>query len=167
MQFRNCTEIRFLFSTLNYIKYLKDKLFWVSILDDASSWNSIRFSQWQNQIVESFFWTALKSKPSALQVTNKRVWKMLNKLCFSPICDKLWILSVWQALTMGGFWCSNPGHWILIDAFSNLIFVIVLTVHFHVTTHCGLGLVSSWPLFAYLQQFWTVCTAFFYWSLHR
>jgi len=55
MQFQNCTEIRFLFSTLNYIKYLKDKLFWVSILDDASSWNSIRFSQWQNQIVESFF----------------------------------------------------------------------------------------------------------------
>lgn len=55
MQFRNCTEIRFLFLTLNYIEYLKDKLFWVSILDDASSWNSILFSQWQNQIVESFF----------------------------------------------------------------------------------------------------------------
>ena len=72
MQFQNCTEIRFLFSTLNYIKYLKDKLFWVSILDDASSWNSIRFSQWQNQIVESFFWPQ-ESQPNTLQVKRTNV----------------------------------------------------------------------------------------------
>lgn len=114
MQFRNCTEIRFLFSTLNYIKYLKDKLFWVSILDDASSWNSIRFSQWQNQIVESFIWTQ-ESQPSTLQVTNKRVWKTLNNPCLPPICDKLWILSVWRVLAAGGVsgnwsWPQNS-HW--------------------------------------------------------
>jgi len=41
------------------------------------------------------FWTQ-ESQPSTLQETNKRVWKTLNNLCLSPICDKLWILSVWQ-----------------------------------------------------------------------
>jgi len=166
MQFRNCTEIRFLFLTLNYIKYLKDKLFWVSILDDASSWNSILFSQWQNQIVESFFGRRKVNLPPCMKRTN--------------VCGKRWTTRVFLLSVINFGFCQsgrvqvkswflvpNPSHRILIDAFSNLIFVIVLTVHFQVTTHGGLGLVSSPPLFASLQQFCTGCTAFFYWSLHR
>jgi len=47
------------------------------------------------------FWTQ-ESQPSTLQVTNKRVWKTLNNPCLPPICDKLWILSVWRVLAAGG-----------------------------------------------------------------
>lgn len=60
------------------------------------------------------FWTQ-ESQPSTLQVTNKRVWKTLNNPCLPPICDKLWILSVWQVLAVRGFsgtwsWPQNS-HW--------------------------------------------------------
>jgi len=93
MQFRNCTEIRLLFLTLNYIKYLKDKLFWVSILDNLALGIPSYFLNDRTKLWRAFL-DAGKST-FHLAVTNKRVWKTPNHQGISPICDKLWILSVW------------------------------------------------------------------------
>jgi len=71
------------------------------------------------------------------------VWKTLNNPCFSPICDKLWILSVWQDPARERFWCPTltTEFSLMLSQTSYLWFV--LTVHFHVTTQRGPGLGAS------------------------
>jgi len=102
-----------------------------------------------------------------LAVTNKRVWKTPNHLCLSLICDKPWILSVARGFQSNKRFpvSSYLGHRILIAAFSNLIFVIVLSVHFpcnNPRVAKGFELVISFRCPVSISM---GCPAFFYWSL--